>query len=284
MLPEKKLGQTKQTSLPANLAWLEFLGLIKKYSEMYGIAIKLWTSHFDKDSESYKTDDSVVYVFGESSAEDILYVSSVVNHLTGDQSLDALYRKLAPNVKGEPISVDEPIVKLEQEDYDSGGDEDFKGGFYHENPELDFGDIKVPTRSKKTKVTRRDSSSDYSEDDEEDYQAVKKEPRQYNRSPPPQLWRCNKCDKECQTRGAVIAHLKICNPSQIEELPPSTKKRKSRRYCDDAEGKRSFASLSCSYCARKFSFPKSLERHEFLHMTDPDNEKLKKIPSKYTNI
>ena len=166
---KKKLGQTKQTSLPANLAWLEFLGLIKKYSEMYGIAIKLWTSHFDKDSESYKTDDSVVYVFGESSAEDILYVSSVVNHLTGDQSLDALYRKLAPNVKGEPISVDEPIVKLEQEDYDSGGEEDFKGGFYHENPELDYREAKAPSRTKKSR--RRDSSSEYSEDeDEEDYQ------------------------------------------------------------------------------------------------------------------
>ena len=71
---------------------------------MYGIAIKLWSSHFDKDSDCYKADDSVVYVFGDSSAEDILYVSSVVNHLTGDQSLEALFKKLTPNIKGEPIS------------------------------------------------------------------------------------------------------------------------------------------------------------------------------------
>ena len=65
-----------------------------------GIAIKLWSSHFDKESDTLKTDDSVVYVFGETSAEDILYVSNVVNHLTGDESLDALFRKLAPNIKG----------------------------------------------------------------------------------------------------------------------------------------------------------------------------------------
>ena len=67
---------------------------------MYGISIKLWSSHFDKDTDCYKIDDSVVYVFDDSSAEDILYVANVVNHLTGDESLDALFRKLAPNIKG----------------------------------------------------------------------------------------------------------------------------------------------------------------------------------------
>ena len=147
---------------------------------MYGIAIKLWTSHFDKDSDSYKADDSVVYVFGDSSAEDILYVSSVINHLTGDQSLEALFRKLAPNIKGEPVSFDEPIVKLEQEDYESGAEEDFKGGFYHENPELDYREAKAPSRTKKSR--RRDSSSEYSEDeDEEDYQ-VRVEHSHWSRS------------------------------------------------------------------------------------------------------
>ena len=195
-------------------------------------------------------------------------------------------------ISGEPISYDEPIVKLEQEDYDSGGEEKFKEDFYYENEddkfEIDYeGGGKM--KSKKAKMKRKYSSDDYSDDDD-DYLVVKKEPRvketrPYNRSPPPELWRCNKCEKECQTRGAVIAHLKICNPSQIEELPASTKKRKRRRqnYDEDGEesGKRSFGNLSCSYCARKFSFAKSLERHEYLHMTDPDNEKLKKIPSKF---
>ena len=65
-----------------------------------GIAIKLWSSHFDRETDSLQTDDSVVYVFGDTSVEDILYISSVVNHLTGDDSLDGLFRKLAPNIKG----------------------------------------------------------------------------------------------------------------------------------------------------------------------------------------
>ena len=123
-------------------------------------------------------------------------------------------------------------MKLEQEDYDSGGEDEFKGGFYHENENLEIdSDGGGKTKSKK-KIKRRYSSDEYSEDDD-DYLDVKKEPRAketrpYNRSPPPELWRCNKCEKECQTRGAVIAHLKICNPGQIEELPASTKKRKKR--------------------------------------------------------
>ena len=60
----------------------------------------MWSSHFDRDTDSLQTDDSVVYVFGDTSVEDILYISSVVNHLTGDESLDGLFRKLAPNIKG----------------------------------------------------------------------------------------------------------------------------------------------------------------------------------------
>ena len=160
-------------------------------------------------------------------------------------------------------------MKLEQEDYISGGEEDFKGGFFHENDNSDFDYGGEKSKSKKAKIKRRHSSDDYSED-EDDYFVVKKEPRSketrpYNRSPPPELWRCNKCEKECQTRGAVIAHLKICNPSQIEELPPSTKKKKKRRQYNDDDGeetsRKSSGNMSCSFCARKFSFAKSLERH-----------------------
>ena len=182
---------------------------------------------------------------------------------------------------------------MEQEEYESGGEDDFKGGFFHESENSDYHYGGDKARSKKGRMKRSHSSDYSSEDEDDDFLDVKKEPRSketrpYNRSPPPQLWRCNKCEKECQTRGAVIAHLKICNPSQIEELPASTKKKKRRRGnadddCDDSS-RRGYASLSCSFCARKFSFPKSLERHEFLHMTDPDNEKLKKIPSKCLRV
>ena len=35
--------------------------------------------------------------------------------------------------------------------------------------------------------------------------------------------------------------------------------------------------LTCQYCPRKFNFKKSLEKHEFIHQTDPDNPKILKV-------
>ena len=59
---------------------------------MYGLAIKLWSSEFDKVSDEYKVDDSVVYLCHDISNRDILYLSSVINHLVGDNSLEEVFR------------------------------------------------------------------------------------------------------------------------------------------------------------------------------------------------
>ena len=90
---------------------------------MYGLAIKLWSSEFDKESDEFKTLDSVVYLSHDISNSDILYLSSVISHLVGDDSLEDVFRKHVPVVKGEPISWDEPLVKMEQPEYESGNEE-----------------------------------------------------------------------------------------------------------------------------------------------------------------
>ena len=70
---------------------------------MYGVAIKLWSSEFDKASDEYKVADSVVYLCHDIKTPDILYLSTVINHLVGDDSLDELFRKLCPVAKGKDI-------------------------------------------------------------------------------------------------------------------------------------------------------------------------------------
>ena len=90
---------------------------------MYGLAIKLWSSEFDKELDEYKIIDSVAYLCNDVANRDILYLSTVINHLVGDDSLDEIFRKHVPIVKGETISWDEPLIKLEQPEYDSGNED-----------------------------------------------------------------------------------------------------------------------------------------------------------------
>ena len=62
--------------------------------------MKLWSSEFDSASDEFKISDSVVYLCHDIKTPDILYLSTVINHLVGDDSLDQLFRKLCPVAKG----------------------------------------------------------------------------------------------------------------------------------------------------------------------------------------
>ena len=70
--------------------------------------------------------------------------------------------------------------------------------------------------------------------------------------------------------------MKVCNPEQI---PDVERKSKKKVYADgevakNAKGGSYSQDYNCSYCARSFAFQKSLEKHEYMHLTDPDNPKL----------
>ena len=67
---------------------------------MLGVSIKLWCSDYDASSDQFISSDSVAYVFQDRSQEDILFISSVVKRLTGDDSLDAIFNQNIPTVKG----------------------------------------------------------------------------------------------------------------------------------------------------------------------------------------
>ena len=95
----------------------------KILTTMYGLAIKLWSSEFDKESDEFKTLDSVVYLSHDIGHSDIVYLNTVISHLVGDDSLEDVFRKHVPVVKGEPISWDDPLVKMEQPEYESGNEE-----------------------------------------------------------------------------------------------------------------------------------------------------------------
>ena len=245
---------------------------------MYGVAIKIWSSEFDKESDEFKTVDSVVYLCHDIANKDIIYLSTVINHLVGDDCLDDVFKKHVPIVKGEPISWDEPLVKVEQQDYVSG-DEDFKGGFDY------YADFKEPkpkiSKSKpKKRFSENSSDSDNDNDDDEDFKVKTKKPKKPRTGPPlhtlSKPGKCNKCEKECANQGALIAHLKVCNPEQI---PDVERKSKKKVYADgevakNAKGGSYSQDYNCSYCARSFAFQKSLEKHEYMHLTDPDNPKL----------
>ena len=84
------------------------------------------------------------------------------------------------------------------------------------------------------------------------------------------------------TTGALVSHLKVCNPDQLSELPEkrSDKRKRLAREagdgtCVNKKGGSYGLNFSCSYCARKFAFKKALDKHEILHEIDPDNKKLK---------
>ena len=246
---------------------------------MYGLAIKLWSSEFDKESDEFQTIDSVVYLCHDIVNKDILYLSNVIKHFVGDESLDDVFKKHVPIVKGEPIAWDEPLVKVEQQDYVSG-DEDYKQ-FGHGWPmNDDYSDdnerIASNPKSKKLKafkvkvkkpVSSENSENEYEDNEEDEDYKSQKPKKKYKKSAPKPGGKCNKCNEEFSTLKSFTEHLEFCNPDQLKELPKKEPKEPKKKgplvqpFC-------------CSYCTRKFSQQKALERHELLHQTDPDSKKL----------
>ena len=86
---------------------------------MYGMAIKLWCSEFDNQNDEFKVNDSVVYLCQDIVNKDIIYLSTVIKHLVGDDSLEEIFRKYVPLVQGEHLPWEEPLVKIEEQDYAS---------------------------------------------------------------------------------------------------------------------------------------------------------------------
>lgn len=83
---------------------------------------------------------------------------------------------------------------------------------------------------------------------------------------------CNACQRSFKHRSFLIHHLKSCNPEQIPELMQQkmshkVAKRMKAILADENP-------LNCAYCPRKFTFKKSLEKHELLHKSDPDSPSL----------
>ena len=83
---------------------------------------------------------------------------------------------------------------------------------------------------------------------------------------------CNKCGRTFKHRSFLIHHLKSCNPEQIPELVQQKMSRKVAKrmqaILDEGDA------LKCNFCPRRFTFKKSLEKHENLHRTDPDSPRL----------
>lgn len=62
----------------------------------YGISIKFWHSQFMSNTNEYKVENSVAYLFQDKSVEDLIYISSIVKHLVGNDSLDSLINDNIP--------------------------------------------------------------------------------------------------------------------------------------------------------------------------------------------
>ena len=71
----------------------------------YGISIKLWSSQFQASTNEFTVENSVAYMFQDRAHEDMIYISSIVKHLVGDNSLDTIIKDNIPQtqniVKGE---------------------------------------------------------------------------------------------------------------------------------------------------------------------------------------
>merc|ERR1712012_849138 len=100
---------------------------ICRKDKMYGLAIKIWSSDFDKHSGNFNITDSVVYLCHDIVHKDIIYLSTVINHIVGDDSLENIFKKHIPIIKGEPSSGEESLdslVKVEIEQQNESPDED----------------------------------------------------------------------------------------------------------------------------------------------------------------
>ena len=73
----------------------------------YGISIKLWSSQYQASTNEFKVENSVAYMFQDRAMEDMMYISNIVKHLVGDDSLDTIIKDNIPQtqniVKGELV-------------------------------------------------------------------------------------------------------------------------------------------------------------------------------------
>ena len=120
------------------------------------------------------------------------------------------------------------------------------------------------------------SNSDTDDDNkDEDYQE-KKAKRVYQKNSSKPGGQCKKCMLDLPTLAELIDHIKECNPDQLSEIPYRLIPKKDRDARKPPLNKiRKYKEFSCSFCARIFTQPKALERHELLHQTDPNNKRLK---------
>jgi len=225
---------------------------------MLGITIKLWCSHYDVPNNEFVTSDSVAYLFQDRSQEDILYISSMVKQLTGDDSLDAIFTQNIPSVKGEPAAVEpiEPIVKLEH-DYHSD-DEDDKDKFKHNIMDTKkLVDLTPEQLAEKRRLAHLKR-----------VETLKNQPKEF----------CDKCGRSFTFRAHFISHLESCNPEQIENLPPKNVKEPETE--EELTKKREVSLLKrmktlsnvkseqCELCGKEFKHRSNLLNH--LKLCNPD--------------
>ena len=71
----------------------------------YGISIKLWSSQYQASTNEFKVENSVAYMFQDRAHEDLMYISDIIKHLVGNDSLDTIIKENIPQtqniVKGE---------------------------------------------------------------------------------------------------------------------------------------------------------------------------------------
>ena len=131
---------------------------------MIGVAIKLWSSEFDKASDEFKTSDSVVYLCHDIKTPDILYLSTVINHLVGDDSLDEVFNKHVPRVKDDVE--EEEIVSAVMKEEEENRDEDYENNSVGEEKAENYSDSENDEEVKTLKI-KRETDEDY--EDNEDF-------------------------------------------------------------------------------------------------------------------
>jgi len=238
---------------------------------LLGISIKLWNSDYDQSSNEFLTTDSVVYVFQDRSQEDILYISSVVKQLTGDNSLDDIFNENTPSVvKGEPTPV-EPFVKLEQDYNSEDEDDDVKENYNNQNQNhiSHIEETKEALTPEQIAEKRRLAHLKRVE-------TLKNQPKET----------CEKCKKSFTFRAHFISHLETCNPDQIGTLPPKNVKEPET---EEEANKRREVSLqkrmetlsklkmeACDLCGKEFKHRSNILNH--LKLCNP--EQIPRLPAR----
>ena len=65
----------------------------------YGISIKLWNTQYNATTNEFSVDNSVAYLYQDRALEDMMYISSIVKHLVGDDSLDNIINNNIPQTQ-----------------------------------------------------------------------------------------------------------------------------------------------------------------------------------------